>query len=355
MPPFLAVVADPHVGNHAAHGGPMVDGLNRRGRETLQVLRRALDIAAARGCKTFAVAGDLFHSRRPEPAVLRGVMDLFAGTPMNVLLVPGNHDMLDASCEGGNTAMSPLHLVAQVFHRPTIWAIDGGAGVFAVPFEGGKPMADHLEEALKNVVLARTPTILVSHVGLWSVGSATWERGARDGMEAQRLLRAMTAADIDLAFVGNYHNPAIFEALGNQGAGAVQVGTLCPATHGDAGLVRRGQVAFAEVDGTVTFEEVPGPRFVTLPWEEGEDEGTTKGCSLYVRWRGPDKAPVPYGDIVAVDVVSEEAEPVGHAEAPPELPDEVLIREHVEAMVAPDGVDRGRVADLALDLWRRAG
>jgi hypothetical protein len=356
---LVAAVADPHVGNHRRHGGPEVDGLNRRGRETVEVLRRARARAAELGAEVFAVAGDLFHDRRPEPAVVRAVMGVLDDVDVTArtLLVPGNHDALDASCAGGNTAMAPLYQVAHVVHRPTWFG-----GVLAVPFDSTTTMEEHLERVLGEQAGNPAPgilgpRILVTHVGLhYGNDAPPWQRAARDAMAAEDLLDLMAGAGIRVALVGNYHNHEAWQRDPRMPA-AIQIGTLCPASHGDGGVVDRGLMALVYSDGTIRHEEVPGPRFITTDRPEKLPTRLQDAHSFYVRWTGdPSEAPRPGlgpGGIVAVDVEGPPApEPERRAPAEPTSGEEAIVA-HVAGMGLPED-QAARVRDLAMDLWRRA-
>lgn len=390
-PPLAAFVSDPHVGNHARHGGPLVDGLNQRGRETLATYRRAVLLAKERGCWAFVVNGDLCQGPRPEPAILRGLQDVHAeADPMRILLVPGNHDMPDATAAAGNTAMAPLergHDVRVV--REPEWVTYPGVSVLAIPFHGAATMDAHVAATMEAMTQGEVdgrskhggpgtlsqqgaePIRVASiHVGLWDGDDAPpWQRKARDGMEAEALLNIMKRARIAAAFVGNYHDHAHWGGSGalEGNPAAVQVGTLIPHSHGDGGLAGRGLVAFLEADGSVTTAEVPGPRFVTA-LEPGEvPTAGAEGFSYYVRargraaaaWAGKDLSML--GVYSAFEIEPDEAPSVEAvmdakegARAPRVDTDEGAIEGYVAGMVLPEGVDRARVLDLALDCWKRA-
>jgi hypothetical protein len=357
---FMAVVADVHLGNRARFGGPTVDGLNDRGRNTVETFRRALRAARERGVAMFFVAGDLFDSRRPEPAVVAAAQAAIheEAAGMVVVLVPGNHDMLDASALGGNTACAPLWREGEVVRAPGWHTVGGDAlHVLTVPFDGTRPMADHLEDVLRSDLVRKERgidrRILVTHVGVWdALGDPPWMAKAKDGIEAGRLAAAMKVAGIQEAYVGNFHEHRAWD-LPADGVRIVQVGTLCPGSFGDAGMVDRGLMALAPGGATV---EIPGPRFVVrsagTPWPPR----VPQGCWVYVRQVGGDP---PAGDD-GWDGYEHAPEPerlraeAGGGVRPQAPTEEDAIRAHVEEMDVPAGVDRTRVLDLALDCWRRA-
>lgn len=360
-----AVVADCHVGNHARNGGSMEAGLNRRGRESVEALRRAVKMARAAGAPRFVVAGDLFHSRRPEPAVIRAVQDALAeaGDGMQVCLVPGNHDMLDATARDGNTAMAPLYDVADVIVTSATWE----GPILLAPFWGERPMADYLEATLEEQSQgpSKPRMFLVTHVGLWDEkGAAPWQRRARDGMSADALLRMMVDGHFCAAVVGNYHEHRWWtQAAAKKGtvlATAIQAGTLCPASHGDGGLKERGLMIYLREDGTWDKVEVPGPRFLTVVPGDAVPPPAPPGFSYYVRTRGRwvDGDPVlaaSEGGWTACDREEGPAVDAGEEAArAEEETDEQAIAATVEEADLPEGVSRAAVGALALQLWGRA-
>jgi hypothetical protein len=365
-PPLAGFVSDPHVGLHARHGGPTVDGLNRRARETIEVLRRAVAATVDRGAEVFVVCGDLFQTARPEPAVIRAVQDVFAAARehLQVVLIPGNHDMPDASCEAGNTAMAPLWEVATIMNSPGTLMDAPDFRLLCVPFDGRLPMAEHLAAVLKDQK-ATKPSVLATHVGVWDAKSAApWMKKARDGIDAGVLLALMEKAGISIAFVGNYHEHRVWtDVEGGTARTIVQVGTLCPASHSDGGLVDRGLVAFLEADGSWSKQEIPGPRFVTIDESyvgKGPPPSAPKDFSYYVRSKigGPmsdrDEDPCDvYGYVAFEDVSAKEVdgdpEPVLREES-----DEEAIAAHVSEMDLAPTVERDAVRDLALACWKRA-
>jgi 3',5'-cyclic AMP phosphodiesterase CpdA len=366
----FAVVADVHLANHARFGGPMVDGINARGRLILDALAAACEAAKKRRCWVLFVAGDLFHTRRPEPAIIAAVQRLFEEQRLlglTVVVIPGNHDLLDAGAEGGNTACAPLWQSTNLVDRPAWIAVRDG-DVLAVPFTARVPMAMHLLEVLSTVGKQKFGTrkerTLVTHVGVWDDTTATsWQRRAKDGINATVLFDLMEKAGITTAFVGNYHEQRTWTRApsGDPSAPAiaiVQVGTLCPGGFGDAGLKNRGSMWIQDSRGALASVEVLGPRFVDVDDRfagvlsyEGADR-----ARFFLRLKGVELDPHNqdgWGGVERVDTSSfgpsieggkQEGSPVDSAEA---------LRFHVEQLPLAEGVDRAAVLDLVNDCWKR--
>lgn len=365
--PLVAVVADVHIANHSRYGGPVVDGLNRRGHETLGVLRRAVQEAVRQKVLAFVVAGDLFHSARPEPALIRGVQDIFAEArreKMRVVLVPGNHDMPDDTAENGNTAMAPLYEVATVVRAPE-WQTFWDVGFLLVPYYGRMPMTEHLSGMISGSH-NEGENVLISHVGIYVEDARTpvWQRRAKDAIAVHELERIMAGTGIQSALVGNYHDPLDWRT--REGSMIIQIGTLCPATFGDEGLRDRGRmVVLGQSMGKLFFhhKEIPGPRFLDL--EEGwqfekpdchliVDKAVAEGNSVYAR--------LPPGEVAPQDLpmgvfALEERE--AKAESPEESKGEVAnpqeaIAQYVAEMSLPEGADRNNLLGRVQRYWKAA-
>lgn len=366
---MIAIIADCHCGNHARFGGAMENGLNARARLTIASLQAAVKAAGAAGADTLFVAGDLFHSRRPEPALIAEVQRVFAeADPMLVVVVPGNHDMLDSSAAGGNTACAPLWDEAHVVREPE-WhrCLNGKASdfVLSIPYESTVPMALHLARVLEGSLpkcegkaVPRGRRILVTHVGVWDADSPKWTRGARDGISAPMLFDLMEKMGIGAAFVGNYHEHKIWE---RNGLTICQVGALCPTGFGDSKPGKHGLMALG--DASITkMVAIPGPRFEIVlekhtEWGVPQDKNT-----YFVRQVGGVEATgaateklggyeyVPAGD--ASGFGSSDEEEKQELFAPADDPLAAVVK-FAQEMELEDGADRQAVVDLVSDLWKK--
>jgi len=354
----LAVIADCHIANHARFGGPVVNGINARGAIALKAFEHALIMAAERGCRDLVVAGDLFHSRRPEPAIIAGVQQAIhrASPGIRVTVIPGNHDMLDADAAGGNTACAPLWQNASLVSEPG-WREPGDCEALLVPFQSRVPMAMHLSEvlAVKPTGLLGRPRVLVTHVGVYDDADAPpWQRRAKDAIGARFLLDLLEAAGIDTAFVGNYHEHRIWRGERSR---VVQLGTLCPASFSDAGLTDRGLMATYR-DGGFSFVEVPGPRFVSIGCKEDENDFIRDGESkrIFVRGLGAYEVahPEEFGGVEpATGGDTSSFSPLAEGGKTGSIEPLAALAEFVEGQQLPDGIDRGAVLDLVRECWTK--
>ncbi len=354
----FAVVADIHAGNFAKFSTPVGEnGINSRGLLVLDAIQAACVYARTTAIDTLFVAGDMFHSRRPEPAVLAAVQKIFdvaRADGLDVVIVPGNHDMLDASAEGGNTAVAPLWECAEIISSPR-WR----GNVLAVPYDGRVPMAQHLTEVLgkeagawasTNTQGAPAARYLVTHVGVWDdeqAKTSRWLKNAKDGMNNNLLFDSMAEAGIKAAFVGNYHEHMVW----HRGDMTIyQIGTLCPGGFGDAGQLNRGLMMLS--DGTKI--EIPGPRFILEAGGVPTVLNETIGNTYFVRQVGGGERSVNEAEKLGgyEYVGPPKAAKKSAAAATPQSPEEAL-NGYVATMVLPDGVARDEVAEMVKDCWKK--
>lgn len=348
--PRIGVVADCHLGNFAPHGGlPGKNGLNARGELTVETLRRALALAEDRGCRNVYVAGDLFHSRRPEPAVIAAAQRAFGGPGGNYAVVAGNHDLVDASPEGGNTACETVAQHVFVPREPR-WEQLPGLDVLLVPFTSAVPMHQHLTEVLSREWPhpPGRPKVLVTHIGVTEAATAPWLKGKPDSVDVGDLTGWLKAAGFTGAFVGNYHQGQIWSS---DGVWVCQVGTLCPSSHSDEGVFPRvgGMATWAPGEALPTMHEVPGPRFLTLNPED-HLPALPEGCRAYIRARISPEGDRP--NCAGAAGITE----VPHAPAPElgPVPERELegAEEAIQAWSQANGVNPD-VVETALNYWRK--
>jgi calcineurin-like phosphoesterase family protein len=361
--PPVAFVADVHLGNFRQFGGETAaDGLNVRGRLTLETLARALALAKKRNCSTFVVGGDLFEHRRPEPAIIAGAAHELVGywhedpfqRPLDVWVIPGNHDTIDGSAIGGNTACATVQEVCTVRHGWVdlpLLAGSEGVNLRLIPFNGGKkPMAQFVDEVMTNFKAVGQLRAVATHVGVVDDDTPPWLREAQDAMHKDKLFDAMDREDVAVAFVGNYHQHREWERNGRR---IVQVGVLNPRGFGDAGLDDVGGIALWDGD-KVTWEQVPGPRFVKIAKEQPYPESPA-GCSVFARFEDIG-VPPPDRGYAGFEVVPPEPEARAGEALPVKLVEsaEEALQDWVARAPLPESVGKAEVADLLKDLWRKA-
>lgn len=290
----IAICADVHIGNHAVLGGEIVCGMNARCTATLAAFRAALAEARVGGAEWFIVAGDLFHTDRPNPQTVAAVARALEehSHAMRFVLVAGNHDQ--RTFYGGDNALAPLASVAQIVDDEPALACDGA--VLCVPHMEG-PAGLYCERAITAQVKHRTagarePSAVVVHFGIVHRDTPAFLAGTRNAVSAAWLDKLLGPANFErrpALFAGDWH-----ERWASEDAATVQCGALCPTGFAELGY-GFGDLYIYDT-GTRTFwtRNIPGPRFLETRFERFNPEES--GAALmalsgtppaFVRWYVP--------------------------------------------------------------------
>jgi len=350
----LAFVADVHIGNHKARDTNSHGGINERCAAALETLRQAIQQAIKSGAGTLIIGGDLVHSRRPEPAIIAAINRVLQteADRLGVVIIPGNHEMLDATAEDGNTACAPLYPYATVINTPEWVPIGDWAHVLCIPFEGRIPMAEHIARTVTSMSGKGSPKghrVLATHVGVYDDTAPPWLKG-RDAIHAETLLALLEANDISLALVGNFHH---HNDWSRNGHAVIQVGTLAPASYSDAGVFPNvGGMVLHDGPGSTDLVEVPGPRFLTEDIRyEAVAEKAPEGCLFHVRSKSP--VGVLPNTKVEVDLLDDTPE-VQRPDLPQVQDAGEALTSYVTGMDLPDDVPRDGVLSKVQALWSEA-
>jgi len=256
----IAVIADVHVENHRIFGGPVVAGVNARGRQVLEALDGAIEVANEQGCRALFILGDLFDGIRPVPQLIAETMRILQRYPMvEVTVLLGNHEQV--SMADGDHSLAPLarggiHVVASPEVEGSLMR-----DILLVPFEPGNArewLPRRVEELVDACLLDPGQRILFTHVGFTDSSFPPWLREAHDSIDVTTLARLMEEHGIVLAVAGNYHTRREWQV--GMERRILQVGALLPANFGDEPPL--GEVAvFDEETLTLKLYPVPGPRF----------------------------------------------------------------------------------------------
>ena len=299
----IAWVADVHVGNHRLLGGQLEAGVNYRCQLVVGALEAACALAVQEQCRYLVVCGDLFDTARPEPQVVAAVQQVLERTPLEVIILKGNHDIVtDAP---GDHALGPLAPVAQIVEGPEVLNLvgdpkaRGGMGLdevelWAVPFQPGAA-GEWLPSVLAGMqgdsgkgTPASSSRIIALHLGLQDGKTPPWLVGAHDSIEVDTLGDLMAKHALRWAFAGNWHNPERWELNGPNDEGpvsqVVQIGCLAPTGWDNPGLeFGRMSILDTRTNAMPRSLVVPGPRFVT---SAKEAQQAPKGCQVFVRLKG---------------------------------------------------------------------
>jgi len=372
----VGCVADVHVANHRVFGGPYVAGLNRRCRQVLDVLSRAVDAAEDAGCEVFLVLGDLFDSTTPEPQVIAATQD--ALTPcgrMRVVLLMGNHDQV--STAEGDHALGPLRLGARVVEKPTLLGCPNGGdhALALVTFQPG-PAKEWLPTVVAEMLRTQKHAhqvvpLLALHLGIEGKGTPPFLRGADDSVTVGLVRQLKDQHGIAQAVAGNWHSRRRYDG------GVLQVGTLAPTGFDNPGYDSYGTLAIIDTEdpGGLHIKSLQGPRFLSIyggPEEWANEVLLSKGklqdCQVYLRWQTP---PENLPDAQAAIAAAIDAGTLCGGEALPDVGEataaartaahnaraastlDEALASYVAEMPLGDGVDRDRVLQRARTYLQR--
>jgi DNA repair exonuclease SbcCD nuclease subunit len=188
--------ADLHLGKPFGSMPEELRGRLREARHT--VLDRLAAQARTAGVETILLAGDVFDTETPSPAVLRQALAAMAGHDgLRWILLPGNHDSLAAEALwAGLAAARPANVV--LVTEPTLLPLADDAVLLPAPCTTRRPGRDLTEW----MDAAATPAGLI-RIGLahGAVQSFSEDGGASDVVAPDRAARA----GLDYLALGDWH------------------------------------------------------------------------------------------------------------------------------------------------------
>ena len=282
---YVAFVSDVHVGNQSRMGGHYVAGLNRRCRDTVQVLDDAVEHAAKdlRACAMVSL-GDLTDESNPKPQILAAIQDAVKESVVmagGMHFLVGNHDQ--ESYAIGDHALGPLRSCGNVADRPQCVKLLG-LDMLLVPFQQG-PAKDWLPAAVIEAVKqsdGTSPRCLGIHLGISDDNTPGFLKDSHDSVPISLLRSLKDTHNLNAIIAGNWHKYKDF------GDNIIQAGALVPNGFSDAGDANDyGSLILWDGQCCQRYT-VPGPRFIKLDsvgWNEIKElqHLQSKGYPLYVR------------------------------------------------------------------------
>jgi DNA repair exonuclease SbcCD nuclease subunit len=387
----IAVCADVHLGNHRKFArGTMVNGMNRRARETLRVFEDAMMVAAKLDCGHFNVVGDLIDNVHPTPQLLARVMgsieDSMARRDLIHTLLVGNHDQ--ASATPGDHALGVFATIGRVVDRP--WVVTSTTvDQYFIPYRSDVDGEHLIKQALSDIELtwdagAAARRVLFVHLGIEDGRTPVWLRGAHDSIHVDKLHEICVTAGFAAVFAGNWHDHRRW--VFDDGVEIVQCGALVPT--GFNNLSTPLQIADPPGDpygSLITWDsEKPagqrterfvmnGPRFVktksTADARDAINDGLANGHIPYVQIEVSPDAVAEVNRVLVDELLVNPDDPyffevvADRADVQRRIEDAALsakdaettdraIREWVEKMPAGEGIDRARVYKLVKEAMR---
>ncbi len=389
--------ADAHVDNHGQHGGATKAGINDRCRLVLDTVRQVILRAMHHGCHEVWSLGDLFNGVKPTPQIIHAVEQILAlardgaeedpSSKLYLRFLLGNHELVSTETDDNAlVALSPM-LDSLVQHPAIITSGTETAPVemWAVPSMTGMAtttLPAALEELAK--LTGRGPgdvrRLLLLHLGIEHGDTPPYLCGSADAVPLKLVLKLAEQYGFTAVFAGNWHKRWIG---GNDKTVVVQVGGLCPRGWNDPGADDYGTFLVYDSDtDEVSWEEVPGPRFMMLRGREQSAEGlkplvtSPNVTALFVRQVVPpgaegERAKEVLADLFVAnngedgvpifsDVVPDEEEALAAARTAAAAVRgadtlEQAVAGFVAEMPLPEGVDRAAVGARVMALLTEVG
>lgn len=328
---MIALVADVHLANHRrlAVPGERDAGLNSRARQVLATLDLAIERAWKAKATDLVLLGDTLDSVRPEPQIVTALQARLRtwtalGRLHRVHLLVGNHER--ASMADGDHALGPLEAVRNVFvYEKPVWVgIPDGSIALMVPYLPGRirdwlpAVLEHQVKEMKAEVGPHAGLVLCGHFGIYDAAFPSWARESDGAIYVRELVALCKEHGISHVFAGDWHKRMTWVI---DGVTVMQIGALVPTGWDNPGGEgsHYGTLALWR-DGAMSWEEMPGPRFVEL---EAREDGAIVlgnehcGSPSYVRVRARadkaagcreylDKIGIP-GEVIAESQVAERA------------------------------------------------
>lgn len=225
----------------------------------IEAIDRIGELAVAERAEFVLVCGDVFESNAVSPQVVRRSLAAMGRIGVPVLLLPGNHDPLDA---------------ASVFHRKDFWVdrpanvtvltaglhrIRDGVEVLAAPWLSKRPVGDTVAQALEGVAPPAAGTVRVL-AGHGAVDALAHHAGDPRLLDLARVERAVEAGHLHYLALGDRHSTTSVGRTGRvRYSGTPEVTSFAETDPGNVLLVTVDPAAVAVTPhriGTWSFLEL---------------------------------------------------------------------------------------------------
>ncbi|MDN6605145.1 metallophosphoesterase [Brevibacterium sp.] len=124
-------------------------------RARLDAVKRIGEIAAEQSCDFVLVCGDVFESNPLDRAIISRTFEVLAAFTVPVVLLPGNHDPLDAASiydSHAFTSRQPGHV--HVLRDSEPFEVRPGVEIIGAPWFSKRPQGDLVAQATQNLAEA---------------------------------------------------------------------------------------------------------------------------------------------------------------------------------------------------------
>ncbi len=175
-------------------------------RARLDAVRRIGELAEERGAAFVVVCGDVFESNQLDRAIVARAFEALRSYTVPVVLLPGNHDPLDAASiyDSPNFAELVPEQV-RVVRDSAPFEVVPGAEVVGAPWATKHPLVDLVSEACSALEPVATGTVRVV-AGHGAVSTLNPDRDAPDVTDVPRLRETIGSGRAHVAVLGDRHS-----------------------------------------------------------------------------------------------------------------------------------------------------
>jgi len=172
----------------------------------LDAVGRIAEVAKQYDAAFVIACGDIFESNQLDRAIVARTFEILRLFTVPVVLLPGNHDVLDASSIYNSAVFAarlPEHV--HVLRDSTPFAVVPGAEIVGAPWFSKRPLLDLVAEACAQ--LEPTPTGVVRIIaGHGAVSTLNPDRDALAEIDVSALRMVLDEARAHVAVLGDRHS-----------------------------------------------------------------------------------------------------------------------------------------------------
>jgi DNA repair exonuclease SbcCD nuclease subunit len=175
----------------------------------IEVVRGLGRLAAAQDCEFMVVCGDVFEANQLDRQIVARAIEALAEVPVPVLLLPGNHDPLDAASIYTAVPFDGVTVLTQ----PGIHTVRPGVEVVAAPWTSKRPLHDLLGGVLRSLPPAGAGVTRIA-VGHGAVDSLSPDRNNPALVSLAAVEQALADGVVHYVALGDRHSTT---AVGSTG------------------------------------------------------------------------------------------------------------------------------------------
>lgn len=167
-------------------------------------VRNIGELAREAGAEFVVVAGDVFETNQLDRVVISRALEAMSDYPVPLILLPGNHDPLDAASIYDDPAFLnrvPDHI--HVIRTPGVHEVAPGIEIVAAPWYSKRPLTDLVAQALEG--LTPTPGTRRVVLGHGAVSTLNPDRDDLATIDVPTLTAALEEQVVDVAIIGDRH------------------------------------------------------------------------------------------------------------------------------------------------------